>query len=475
MSSIVSTKRERYSADRLHSYQRRAVKFILARERCALWADMGTGKTAATIHALEYLINSFVVARVLIVAPLRVARATWPDELDTWEAGKLLTYQVLAGLPPKKRADALSNDVEIDIINRENVEWLVKTLGDHWPYDCVVIDEASSFKSPSSKRFKALRRPILNTPYVIQLTGTPSPNGLIDLWPQIYMLDRGSRLGRTMTAYKERYFTQSYNGFSWEPRESAEREIHEVVADLVLRIDAHDYLDLPDRVSINYPIELPPDAVKTYAELEREFIAEIDGLDEQVAVFSAATLTNKLLQCAQGGVYGAEDEVTGNKPWAELHTAKLEALDDIVEAAAGEPILVAYSYRFDLARLKARYSQAVELDQDPETIARWNRGEIKMLITHPASAGHGLNLQRGGAICVWFGLNWSLELYQQFNARLHRQGQTRPVMIYHIVARHTIDETVLHALTNKAKSQLALLNAVKRDIAERQKVRNDEN
>lgn len=445
------------SRDDLHDYQRRAVGFICERKRCALWLGMGLGKTTSSLTAASDLLDSMAVQRVLVIAPLRVANSVWAQECKQWEHLKHLRVAVCTG-SEKTRLSALQHDADIYTINRENVPWLVKHYAKKWPFDAVIIDEASSFKNASSQRFKALKKVLPYTEYFVELTGTPSPNGLLDVWAQIYLLDFGQSLGRTMTAYKQRFFEQDYMGYNYTPRKGAADQIYKLVEPFVLSMSAEDYLELPDRIGVNEMVSLPAKSEKAYKEFERTLLAELDD-GEEIEAISAAALANKLLQWANGAVY-TDDQ--GN--WSEVHSAKLDALSEIVEQNDGENILVAYNYKSDLARLVERFPDAVVLDKSAETIAAWNRGEIKMLLAHPASAGHGLNLQRGGAIAVWFGLCWSLENYQQFNARLHRQGQDRPVRIVHIVAQGTIDERVLTVLASKDEGQRKLLSALKPDL-----------
>ena len=448
----------------LHDYQKRAVQFVKDTPSCALWMEPGLGKTVTVLTAVADLLDSFEAHRVLIIAPLRVALNTWPNEIRSWDHLRHLSFKNIAG-NPRARAGIVggAGRHDIHIINRELVPWLVEfcqknKLG--WPYDVVVIDEASSFKSPKTKRFKALRKtlPVVNR--MILLTGTPASNGLLDVWPQSFLLDRGARLGRTFTGFRDRYFVSDYHGYTWTLRKGADQEIYDKLADVCLTLTAADYLDLPPRIDNFVTVELPGDARTLYADLERDFLATIG--DDTVAVIHAAALTNKLLQFANGAVYS--ESASG---WTEVHSAKLDACADIVSEAAGQPVLIAYNYKTDAERLLARLPQAQILGKDPEQIASWNRGEIPILLAHPASAGHGLNLQQGGCVVVWFGLNWSLELYQQFNARLHRQGQTRPVIIHHLVTQGTVDETVMAALGRKDATQRALLNALKEDIGKR--------
>lgn len=448
----------RFSRDNLHPYQDRAVRFIKERNSCALWVDMGLGKTVSTLTAVAEMMADMDAWRVLVIAPLRVATTTWPDEVRRWEHTRHLGMRVLNGSPEQRRRIVEHDRSDIHVIGRDLVTWLANTYS-RLPYDTIVIDEASSFKDPSTKRFKALRRSILPGTRIIELTGTPAPNGLLGLWPQMFLLDRGDRLGKTYTGYRERYFQCDYSGYAWTPREDAEEKIYSKLQDICLTLSAADYLRMPDRIDNTVPVVLPDRARAQYIELERDFLLKLE--DAYVSAQNAAVLTNKLVQLANGAAY-IDDAGT----WAEVHTGKLDALEEIVAGAIG-PVLVAYNFRSDLARITDRFPQAVAIGKDPATIARWNRGEIPLLLAHPASAGHGLNLQTGGATIVWFGLNWSLELYQQFNARLHRQGQTRPVIVHHLIAQATVDETIMAALGNKHQTQQALLDALRADVQER--------
>lgn len=439
--------------DLLHDYQNRGVQFIKDTPKCALFLDLGLGKTLTSLTALADLSDSLDISKTLIIAPLRVANTTWHKELESWQHTKHLSYSICTG-GESKRIQALMRDVDIYIINRENVKWLVDYYGKKWPFDMVVIDESSSFKSATSQRWKALRKVGPYISRMVQLTGTPTPNGLLDLYAQIYLLDTGERLGRNMTAYKARFFETDFMGYKFTPRPGADEIIHSEISDLVMTMRAEDYLQLPDRIDLSAPVRLPAKLQSQYDELEKEFITEIENTE--IAVFNAAALANKLLQFCNGTMYTDE-----HKNWIELHSLKLDALQDIVEDNQGENILVAYNYKTDLERLKKRFPEAVVLDKEGLAVDRWNKGEIKMLLAHPASAGHGLNLQHGGSLIVWFGLNWSLELVQQFNGRLHRQGQTKPVRIISIVCEGCIDNKVMEAIKNKAKTQDDLLNAIK--------------
>lgn len=438
----------------LHEYQTRAIDFIKSRKRCMLLLDMGLGKTTSSLTAASDLLDGCAVERVLVIAPLRVANSVWAQECDKWGHLRHLTISVCTG-SERKRLTALQRTADIYTINRENVPWLVEHYGKRWPFDAVVIDESSSFKNNSAQRWKSIKRILPDTEYMVLLTGTPSPNSLLDLWPQMYLVDFGQRLGRTMTGFKQRFFDQDYMGYRWTIKPGAAETIHGLISDVCLSMSAADYLELPQRIDLTEFVELPPKVATAYQRFESELLATLpDG--EEVEAMNAATLANKLLQWCNGATY-TDDQ--GN--WSEVHSAKLDALAELVELN-DEPMLVAYNYKTDLARIKARFPEAVALDKNQQTIDDWNAGKIKMLLAHPASAGHGLNLQAGGCLCVWFGLNWSLELYQQFNARLHRQGQTKPVRIVHIVAQGCIDERVLTVLADKDATQRSLLRALKR-------------
>lgn len=415
---------------------------------------MGLGKTAATLTAMRDMIDGFSANRVLVIAPLRVANSVWAQEASAWEHLAGLEVSICTG-PARARISALSIEADVYVINRENIPWLVQHCGKAWPFDAVVIDESSSFKSSSSKRFKALRKVLPHIESMVLLTGTPSPNGLLDLWAQMYLIDYGERLGRTLTGYKQRFFEPDFMGYKFTLRDGADQQIHSLVADKVMHMSADDYLDLPPRVDLTRRVAMPAKAADAYRDFERTMLADLDD-GHEVEATTAAVLANKLLQWANGAIYTDE-----HKNWSETHTAKLDALQEIVDDNAGETVLVAYNYRSDLERLQARFPDARVLDKDEATIDAWNRGEVPMLLAHPASAGHGLNLQRGGALCVWFGLTWSLEHYLQFNARLHRQGQERPVRIVHLVCEDTIDERVLQVLSDKDAVQADLLSALK--------------
>ena len=440
----------------LHAYQRKAVDYVIDKGRCMLALDMGLGKSISTLTAVADLIDACLVGRVLVIAPLRVANSVWSQEAQKWEHTRHLKVSVVTG-SAKARTAALFTTADIHVINRENLVWLANQYtAETWPFDMVVVDESSSFKNHSAKRFKALRKMLPAVDRMVLLTGTPSPNGLQDLWAQMYLIDYGQRLGRTMSAFRQRFCKPSgFGGYKWILSEGSQEKIEALVSDVVMHMSADDYLDLPARIDLTESVTLPPAALDAYHALEKElFLTLPDG--EEVEVMFAAALGNKLMQFANGAVYTDD---TGR--WSETHTAKLDTLADLVEDNAGETMLVAYNYKSDLERLRKRFPDAVVLDKDQETLDRWNRGEIGMMLAHPASAGHGLNLQRGGALCVWFGLTWNLEFYLQFNARLHRQGQDRPVRIIHLIADGTIDARVLSVLSDKNATQNSLLNALK--------------
>ena len=392
-----------------------------------------------------------------MVAPLRVAEDTWTKESAKWDHLQGLRVVRVLG-SQAQRICALETDADIYCINRENIPWLVKYYGTDWPFDGVVLDELSSFKSPSSKRFKAMRkvRPLIK--HIVGLTGTPSPNGLIDLWAQIYLLDQGKRLGRTLTEYRNRYFNpgrrNGYVVYDWVPKDGAEDEIYRRISDICISMKACDYLKLPERVDVVRTVKLDDEAQTAYTEMEKEAVLEL-GPNEIVDAGTAAVVSGKLLQIANGAVY---DE---NGKTHIIHESKLDTLEDVIEAVNGRPVLVFYAYQHDLERIMQRFPQARKLEGSAE-IDAWNRGEIPILLAHPAGAGHGLNLQAGGNHIVWFGLTWSLELYQQANARIYRQGvKGERVTITHLVTEGTIDEDVMRVLDGQATRQDALLEAVK--------------
>lgn len=444
-----------------HAYQEYAIERIMTQPAAGLFLDMGMGKTVSTLTAVAGLLHdSFEVSKVLVIAPLRVAEDTWSRETEKWDHTKYLKVSKVLG-PVNRRIEALRAQADIYVINRENVEWLVDHYKKGWPFDMVVIDELSSFKSSKAKRFRALRKVRPYIKRIVGLTGTPAPNSLIDLWPQLYLLDGGDRLEKTMTAYRDRYFKPGRRDpsrhivFSWDLLPGAEEAIHKRISDICISMQARDWLQLPERIDNIVPVTLSEKTKAHYKQLERDLLLPM--ADSDVVADTAAVLSNKLLQLANGAVYDEHGAVQ------EIHDEKLSALEDVMEAANGKPVLVFYAYKHDLSRIQAKFKEAKTLESSRD-IEEWNNGRIPMLLAHPASAGHGLNLQAGGHIIVWFGLTWSLELYQQANARLDRQGQTESVIVHHLVARGTIDEDVMRALEGKAAGQDALLEAVKARI-----------
>lgn len=440
-----------------HNYQQFATDFILNQSICCLMLDMGLGKTVITLTALWQLaLDSFDVSRVLVIAPKRVAEDTWPKELAKWEHLTGLTASLVLGSAVERKA-ALQKKAFLYIINRENVAWLVKNH--YWDFDMVVIDELSSFKSNKAERFKAMKKVRPMVTRIVGLTGTPAPNTLLDLWPQMYLMDMGQRLGRFIGGFRERFFLPDKRNreivYSYKPREGAEDAIYALISDICISMKAADYLDMPERIDNRIEVSMSPKERKLYDDFQKDMFLSIG--DEELDAANAAALSNKLLQMANGAVYGEDKKVI------PIHDRKLDALEDLVEAANGKPLLVAYWYKHDLQRIKARFKNARCIDTAKD-IDDWNAGQIPLALIHPASAGHGLNLQDGGCTIVWFGLTWSLELYQQLNARLWRQGQKHTVVIHHIVTKGTHDEDVMRALENKDTRQSALIEAVRARI-----------
>ena len=437
-----------------HDYQIRAIRRVVEQEHVGLFLDMGLGKTVITLTAVQELIyDLFEVSKVLVIAPKRVAEDTWTREHAKWDHLQGLTISKVMGTA-EQRGRALSEDADVYVIGRDNVVWLVRELK-AWPFDMVVIDELSSFKNPQAKRFRALRKVLPASRRVVGLTGTPSPNGLMDLWAELYLLDRGERLGRTLGAYREEFFRpgarNGYVVYRWEPLRGAQERIEKLISDICVSMSAADYLQLPDRIDNVIPVRLSPQELSAYRTMEKEQLLRVEG--EDVVAMNAAAVMTKLLQIANGSVYADDGAVV------RIHREKLDALAEIVDTTA-EPVLVFYSFRHDLSAILQEIPDARELSGQ-EDIAAWNRGEIRVLLAHPASVGYGLNLQEGGHVIVWYGPTWSLELYQQANARLHRQGQEKPVIVHHLVAEGTVDEQVMRALQHKDTSQAALLEALR--------------
>jgi SNF2 family DNA or RNA helicase len=441
-----------------HSYQEYAIKYIETHPISALLIDMGLGKTSITLTAIRNLLfDSFEVCKVLVIAPLRVAKNTWTDEIKKWEHLSTLTYSLIVG-NENERLSALNEKADIYIINRENVDWLVNKSGYKFDFDMVVIDELSSFKNHQSKRFKSFMkvRPLVKR--IVGLTGTPSSNGLMDLFAEFKILDMGKRLGYFIGQYRNTYFKpDKMNGpivYSYKPLPNAENAIYEKISDITVSMKANEYLKMPELLTSNYVVELTNSEKNQYDEMKKSLVLEIT--DGEITASNAASLSNKLCQLSNGAIYDDEQNIV------EIHDRKLEALEDIIESMNGKPLLIAYWYRHDLERIKSRFS--VREIKTSEDISDWNDGKIPVALIHPASAGHGLNLQSGGSTLVWFGLTWSLELYQQTNARLYRQGQKNTVVIQHIIAKGTIDEQILKALQKKNKTQADLIDAVRANL-----------
>ncbi|MBH5303493.1 DEAD/DEAH box helicase [Corynebacterium ulcerans] len=447
-----------------HNYQQHATNFITTHPQAAIFLGMGLGKTIITLTALEHLIyNTFQTRKALIIAPLRVARDTWPAEIKKWDHLQNLTYTIAIG-DKKTREHAINTNADITIINRENVPWLVNHLENNWDYDTVIIDELSSFKSPQSQRFKALKKVRNHITRIIGLTGTPAPNSLEDIWAPFRLIDEGQRLGKYITHYRNNYFLpDKRNGqriFTWKLKPYAESFIYKAIEDITLSMKTTDYLDLPPLTVTTETVTLDRQQRRHYDELKKDMVTDIGA--NIIDAENAATLSGKLLQLASGAIYGE------NKNTIIVHDEKLKAVENIIEAAQGNTILLAYWFKHELDRLKEKFPQGRELSTSKD-VKDWCAGKIPLLFIHPASAGHGLNLQSGGHILVWLTTPWSLELVEQTNARLFRQGQTEPVSIIHIRAAGTIDENVSTALGKKDMTQSALIDAVKAQIRKENK------
>ena len=443
-----------------HEYQIYATEYILTHPIAAVLLDMGLGKSVITLSAIfDLTLDSFLVRKVLVIAPLRVARDTWPAEIEKWDHLKGLNYTVAVGTVAQRKR-ALMKRAQVYIINRENIEWLISRSGISFDFDMVVIDELSSFKSHQAKRFKSLLKVRPQVKRIVGLTGTPSSNGLMDLWAEYRLLDMGQRLGRFIGRYREDYFVPDKRNqqviFSYKPKPGAEEAIYRLISDITISMKGSDYLKLPELVINEVPMKLSEKEMKTLDTMKRDLITTVKG--EEITAANAAALSGKLLQMANGAVYDDQGVVI------HIHDRKLDALEDLIEAANGKPVLIAYWFKHDLSRIQKRFE--VEVLSTRDSIKRWNDGEIPIAVTHPASAGHGLNLQAGGSTLVWFGLTWSLELYQQTNARLWRQGQNETVVIHHLIAKGTIDERVMKALNDKNNTQAALIDAVKATLKE---------
>jgi SNF2 family DNA or RNA helicase len=438
-----------------HEYQRYATDFILSHPVSAVLLEMGLGKSVISLSAIfDLCLDRFEIRKVLIIAPLRVARDTWPSEIKKWDHLKGLSYSVAVGTE-NERKDALMKRATLYIINRENIDWLVNKSGVPFDFDMVVVDELSSFKSYSAKRFKSLLKVRPTVKRVVGLTGTPSSNGLMDLWAEFRILDLGQRLGRYITHYRNTYFTpDKRNGqiiFSYKLQSGAEEKIYSQISDITISMNSIDYLKMPECVINTVPVYLNEKERAIYSGFRDDMVASLGA--EEIDAVNAAVLSGKLLQMANGAVYDEKNKAHF------IHDRKLDALEDLIEGANGKPVLIAYWFKHDLDRIQKRFP--VRQLKSSKDIEEWNEGEIPVAVIHPASAGHGLNLQSGGSTLVWFGLTWSLELYQQTNARLYRQGQKDTVVIHHIITKDTIDEDVMTALTKKEKTQASLIDAVK--------------
>ena len=444
-----------------HEYQKYAIEYIKQNPISAILLDMGLGKTVISLTAINDLMyDSFEVHKVLIIAPLRVARFSWGAEIRKWEHLKNLRYSIVVGTEKERKA-ALRQKADIYIINRENLPWLIENC--KFDYDMVVVDELSSFKNHQAKRFKALMKVRPMVKRIVGLTGTPSSNGLMDLFAEFKLLDKGQRLGRFIGQYRSAYFQpDKMNGmivYSYKPLPGAEERIYEKISDITISMKATDHLQMPGLISSRYEVELSPTERQKYEQLKKDLVLPVD--DEEITAANAAALSGKLCQLANGAIYD------GDKRAIQIHDRKIDALEDIIESMNGKPLLVAYWFKHDYDRIAERLSELkvpfAKLDTD-ESIEKWNRSEIPVALIHPASAGHGLNLQSGGSTLVWFGITWSLELYQQTVARLWRQGQKQTVVVQHIITKNTIDENIIAALEKKEHTQSALIDAVKANI-----------
>ena len=442
-----------------HDYQKYATQFIIDHPVAAILLQMGLGKSVITLTAIQQLLASGSVHKVLVVGPLRVARDTWPAEIEKWDHLSRLEYSVAVGTESERRA-ALMLDVPIHIINRENVQWLIESSHIPFEYDMIVIDELSSFKNHQAKRFKSLMKQRHRVSRVVGLTGTPSSNGLMDLFAEYKLLDMGKRLGRFITQYRQDFFVPDKCGYdrvySWKPRPGAEQEIYRRIGDITVSMKSVDFLKMPECVINRVPVAMDSNERELYDELKTELVLSLG--DDIIDAKNAAALSGKLTQMSNGAVYSEAGDAI------RLHDRKLDALEDLIEAANGNPVLVAYWYQHDIQRIQERFPKVRTL-RTSRDIADWNAGKIPVAAIHPASAGHGLNLQAGGSTLVWFGLTWSLELYQQTNARLWRQGQqAETVVIHHIITTDTIDEQIMDALERKDRTQAALIDAVRAQL-----------
>lgn len=436
---------------------------IVEKPAVALWLDMGLGKTSITLSAINELkYNRFALCRVLVIAPKKVAEATWQEEAKKWDHTKHLKFSTVLG-SQSRRVQAVNSAADIYVINRDNVNWLVDYYRNDWPFDMVVIDEASSFKSNKAQRWKALKSIRGHISRIVELTGTPAPHSLLDLWPQVYLLDQGQRLGKTIGGFRERYFNPDKRNavqvFTYKPKDGAEESVKSLLSDICISMKAEDYLDLPPQIDDAIPVALTGTAQKAYDKLEKEALLQVD--DQTIDAGSAGVLTNKLLQLSNGAVYDDQHKVV------KIHDCKIEAFMELIEALDGQHALVFYNFQHDRDRILEALKKlklCVRVFKGPQDERDWNAGKIDILLAHPASCAYGLNLQQGGHHIIWFGLNWSLELYQQANKRLHRQGQTEPVIVHQLITQGSVDEDVISSLQTKANTQETLLQALKARI-----------
>ncbi|MGB4714066.1 MAG: DEAD/DEAH box helicase [Defluviitoga tunisiensis] len=446
-----------------HQYQQYAIDFLLQHEQAGLFLDMGLGKTVITLTALKQLKKKGEIDKTLVVAPKIVAENVWKQEPKKWDHLQDLSFSYILG-SPKKREKALKVKADIYVITRDNIAWLVELLRNNWFFDTLVLDELSSFKNHQSKRFRKLReiRPYVSR--VIGLTGTPIPNGYMDLWSEMYLLDMGERLGKYISEYRRNYFNalNRWSFIEYKLMPGADKTIEQKISDICLSMKAKDYLNLKEPQVIDVNVELSSKEMKAYKEMEKEAVLAID--EEVITATSAGIAVNKLLQLANGAIYTKDQ-----KDYKIIHNRKLEALEELIEQAAGENVIVYYTYQHDKERILQKFPEARILKTEKD-VEDWNAGKIKMLVAHPASAGHGLNLQDGGSIAIWFGLNWSLELYQQANARLQRQGQKYTVRIYRIIAENTVDNRVLKVLNGKNMRQEELLEQLRAEVTQRSEI-----
>ena len=437
----------------LHDYQNRMIQYVVENRNVGLWLGLGMGKTVITLTAISELIDDLAANKILIIAPLRVANTVWKAEAENWQHLQDLKIVICTGTA-KERLKALKSEADVYVINRENVQWLVEKSGVSWCWDTLVIDESTSFKTPSSKRFKALKKVLKHVDNSILLSGTPSSNGLMDLWSQIFILDRGDRLCKTITNFRNMYFNPAgFGGYGFKLKKGADTLITQKISDVTTSMRSRDYLELPARIDVIKRVELPEPIIEQYNQLKDQFFLALD--DTEIEAINVAALGGKLTQFCNGAIYDSERKVT------ILHDEKISALRDILEDQPNETFIVAYNYKHDLMRLRKAFPEGVVMSKSGAEVALWNEGKIKLLFLHPASAGHGLNLQKGGCNIIWFGLTFDMELYEQLNGRLDRQGQTRPVTVTHLIVKGGMDEKIMAALRHKVKSQSELLEFLK--------------